>query len=118
MLRFRFRLLCKETRTSEEPVGLDVTRVTLRLPPGRAWKRARELGFPDGHRLHDVGRHAFRHLAVTRWLRAGVPLRTDARWGGWKDVATMLRWYESRFPGEDEPAAGRRSDASALATGR
>ena len=73
----------------------------------RAWKRARELAFPEGHRLHDVGRHAFRHLAVTRWLRAGVPLRTAARWGGWKDVATMLRWYESRLPGDDELAAGR-----------
>jgi len=57
----------------------------------RAWKRARELAFPEGHRLRDVGRHAFRHLAVTRWLRAGVPLRTAARWGGWSDVATMLR---------------------------
>ena len=29
VLRFRFRLLCKETRTSEEPVGLEVTRVTV-----------------------------------------------------------------------------------------
>ena len=76
----------------------------------RAWKRARELAFPEGHRLHDVGRHAFRHLAVTRWLRAGVPLRTAARWGGWKDVATMLRWYESRLPGDDELAAGRLTD--------
>jgi integrase len=73
----------------------------------RAWKRARELAFPEGHRLRDVGRHAFRHLAVTRWLRAGVPLRTAARWGGWSDVATMLRWYESRLPGDDELAAGR-----------
>ena len=84
----------------------------------RAWKRARELAFPEGHRLRDVGRHAFRHLAVTRWLRAGVPLRTAARWGGWSDVATMLRWYESRLPGDDELAAGRLSDADALATGR
>ncbi|MEO5898527.1 MAG: tyrosine-type recombinase/integrase [Ilumatobacteraceae bacterium] len=73
----------------------------------RAWKRARELAFLEGHRLHDVGRHALRHLDVTRWLRAGVPLRTAARWGGWKDVATMLRWYESRLPGDDELAAGR-----------
>jgi integrase len=73
----------------------------------RAWKRARELAFPEGHRLRNVGRHAFRHLAVTRWLRAGVPLRTAARWGGWSDVATMLRWYESRLPGDDELAAGR-----------
>jgi integrase len=73
----------------------------------RAWKRARELAFPEGHRLRDVGRHAFRHLAVTRWLRAGVPLRTAARWGGWSDVATMLRWYESRLPGDDELAAWR-----------
>jgi integrase len=45
----------------------------------RAWKRAREPAFPEGHRLHRVGRKAFRHLAVTRWLRAGVPLRTAAR---------------------------------------
>ena len=73
----------------------------------RAWKRSRELALPEGHRLRDVGRHAFRHLAVTRWLRAGVPLRTAARWGGWSDVATMLRWYESRLPGDDELAAGR-----------
>ena len=79
----------------------------------RAWKRARELAFPEGHRLHEVGRHAFRHLAVTRWLRAGVPLRTAARWGGWKDVATMLRWYESRLPGDDELAAGRLAGGSA-----
>ena len=84
----------------------------------RAWKRSRELAFPGGHRLHDVGRHAFRHLAVTRWLRAGVPLRTAARWGGWKDVATMLRWYESRLPGDDELAAGRLTENSAVAAGR
>lgn len=58
----------------------------------RAWKPSRELAFPDDHRLHRVGRHAFRHIAVTRWLRAGAPLRTAARWGGWNDVATMLRW--------------------------
>ena len=70
-------------------------------------RRIGELVFPEGHRLHRVGRHAFRHLAVTRWLRAGVPLRTAARWGGWSDVATMLRWYESRLPGDDELAAGR-----------
>ncbi|MEP6660182.1 MAG: tyrosine-type recombinase/integrase [Acidimicrobiales bacterium] len=75
----------------------------------RAWKHARELAFPEPHRLHGVGRHAFRHLAATRWLRAGVPLRTAARWGGWKDVATMLRWYESRLPGDDEFAANRMS---------
>ena len=84
----------------------------------RAWKRARELAFPEGHRLRNVGRHAFRHLAVTRWLRAGVPLRTAARWGGWSDVATMLRWYESRLPGDDELAAGRLSEAAISSAGR
>ena len=73
----------------------------------RAWKRARQLAFPEPHRLHSVGRHAFRHLAATRWLRSGVPLKTAARWGGWKDVATMLRWYESRLPGDDDFAAER-----------
>ena len=78
----------------------------------RAWKRARELAFPEPHRLHDVGRHAVRHLAATRWLRQGVPLRTAARWGGWKDVATMLRWYESRLPGDDEFAARQMSTAT------
>lgn len=71
----------------------------------RAWKKARELAFPQPHRLHTVGRHAFRHLAATRWLRAGVPLKTAAKWGGWKDIATMLRWYESRLPGDDQHAA-------------
>ena len=84
----------------------------------RAWKRARELAFPEGHRLRNVGRHAFRHLAVTRWLRAGVPLRTAARWGGWSDVATMLRWYESRLPGDDELAAGRLSETATNSAGR
>lgn len=84
----------------------------------RAWKRARELAFPEPHRLHDVGRHAFRHLAVTRWLRAGVPLRTAARWGGWNDVATMLRWYESRLPGDDQFAADRMSVTTDEAGGR
>ncbi len=73
----------------------------------RAWQRARQLAFPPPHRLQNVGRHAFRHLAATRWLRAGVPLKTAARWGGWKDIATMLRWYESRLPGDDEIAAHR-----------
>lgn len=73
----------------------------------RAWQRARELAFPEPRRLNRVGRHAFRHLAVTRWLRAGVPLKTAARWGGWNDVATMLRWYESRLPGDDEFGASR-----------
>lgn len=71
----------------------------------RAWKQARELAFPEPHRLHTIGRHALRHLAVTRWLRTGVPLKTAARWGGWKDVATMLRWYEARLPGDDQHAA-------------
>jgi hypothetical protein len=66
-----------------------------------SWPSPRATG------LRNVGRHAFRHLAVTRWLRAGVPLRTAARWGGWSDVATMLRWYESRLPGDDELVAGR-----------
>ena len=58
------------------------------------------------------------HLAVTRSLRAGVPLRTAARWGGWKDIATMLRWYESRLPGDDEMAAGRLTDTCAVVAGR
>ena len=71
----------------------------------RAWKNARELAFPAPHRLNAVGRHAFRHLAATRWLRAGIPLKTAAKWGGWKDIATMLRWYESRLPGDDHHAA-------------
>lgn len=71
----------------------------------RAWRKARELAFPAPHRLNTVGRHAFRHLAATRWLRAGIPLKTAAKWGGWKDIATMLRWYEARLPGDDQQAA-------------
>jgi len=75
----------------------------------RAWQRARDLAFPVPHRLNSVGRHAFRHLAATRWLRAGVPLKTAAKWGGWKDTTTMLRWYEARLPGDDDLAASRMS---------
>lgn len=75
----------------------------------RAWQRARDLAFPAPHRLNSVGRHAFRHLAATRWLRAGVPLKTAAKWGGWKDTTTMLRWYEARLPGDDDLAAARMS---------
>ena len=63
-----------------------------------AWKRAPRTCPPGRPSAARCRRHAFRHLAVTRWLRASVPLRTAARWGGWKDVATMLRWYESPSP--------------------
>ena len=75
----------------------------------RAWQRARDLAFPVPHRLNSVGRNAFRHLAATRWLRAGIPLKTAAKWGGWKDTTTMLRWYEARLPGDDDLAAARMS---------
>ena len=61
----------------------------------------------DGHTAMLLG--AARHLAATRWLRAGVPLKTAAKWGGWKDTTTMLRWYEARLPGDDELAAARMS---------
>jgi hypothetical protein len=44
-------------------------------------KPSRELAFPPGHRLRDLSRHALRHPATTRWLRAGVPL-TTAHSGG------------------------------------
>ena len=51
-----------------------------------------------------------RHLDVAHLQQRAWKLRTAARWGGWKDVATMLRWYESRLPGDDELAAGRLAD--------
>jgi integrase len=69
------------------------------------WKPARELAFPAPHRLHELNRHAFRHLAVTRWLRSGVPLTTAARWGGWAKVSTMVDFYDSVLPNDDHSGA-------------
>jgi hypothetical protein len=43
---------------------------------------------------------------------------TKDRRGVVTDVATMLRWYESRLHGDDELAAGRLTGASAVAAGR
>lgn len=70
------------------------------------WIPARDLAFPAPHRLQGMGRHALRHLAVTRWLRKGVPLTTAARWGGWTRVSTMVDFYDSVLPNDDEFAAG------------
>lgn len=70
------------------------------------WGPVRDVVFAGNDRVGDVGRHAFRHLATVRWLRAGVPLRVAARWGGWRDVATMVRWYDATMPGDDAAAAG------------
>lgn len=88
--------------TSKQGARLEVPKLQA-----QAWKKARELAFPYPHRLHDLGRHAFRHLAATRWIRRGVPLKTAAKWGGWKDAATMLRWYEAVLPGDDDYSAAR-----------
>ena len=70
-----------------------------------AWKPARELAFPTPHRLATINRHSLRHLACTRWLRAGVALTTAARWGGWSSVATMVDFYDSVLPNDDATAA-------------
>lgn len=69
------------------------------------WGPARDLAFPSPHRLQTMGRHALRHLAVTRWLRSGTPLTTAARWGGWALVSTMVDFYDSVLPNDDEYAA-------------
>lgn len=70
-----------------------------------AWKPARQLAFPSGHRLREMNRHSLRHLACTRWLRSGVALTTAARWGGWSSVATMVDFYDSVLPNDDASAA-------------
>lgn len=69
------------------------------------WKPARELAFPQSHRLVAMTRHSLRHLACTRWLRSGVALTTAARWGGWVSVATMVDFYDSVLPNDDATAA-------------
>lgn len=69
------------------------------------WSPAKEQAFPARHRLQKMTPHGLRHLAATRWLRSGLPLTTAARWGGWSDTATMLRFYDSVLPHDDESAA-------------
>lgn len=69
------------------------------------WQPAITLAFPEGHRLRSMGRHAFRHLAATRWLRKPVPITTACAWGGWDKPATMVDYYAAVLPGDQEMAA-------------
>lgn len=68
-------------------------------------KPAVKMAFPPPHRLSGVTPHGFRHLAATRWLRSGMALTTAARWGGWKQVSTMVDFYDSVLPNDDDAAA-------------
>lgn len=69
------------------------------------WDPAARLVFPAPHRLAGMNRHALRHLAATRWLRQGFALTTAARWGGWAQVSTMVDFYDSVLPNDDDGAA-------------
>jgi integrase len=70
----------------------------------RVWKPAREAAFPAPHRLEAVGRHDFRHLACTRWLNSGMPLKTAQRWSGHKTLSILLNTYAACLPLDDERA--------------
>lgn len=69
------------------------------------WEPALALAFPAPSRLEAFTSHGCRHLAATRWLRAGIPISTVARWGGWEDKSTLIDFYESVMPNDDESAA-------------
>jgi integrase len=78
----------------------------------QVWQPAVELAFPPGHRLRAMGRHAFRHLAATRWLRnTHVPLTTACEWGGWDRPSTMVDFYAAVLPGDQEMAAAAMADS-------
>lgn len=70
----------------------------------QVWQPARERAFPAPHRLENVGRHDFRHLACTRWLRAGVPFKTAQQWSGHRTLSVFLDVYQAALP--DDSAAG------------
>jgi integrase len=69
------------------------------------WDPAAKEAFPAGHRLHNLKRHAFRHLMATRCLRAGLPIGLVAKWGGWKRKSTLLDVYDAFLPGTDNYGA-------------
>jgi integrase len=70
----------------------------------RVWTPAREAAFPAPHRLESVGRHELRHLACTRWLNSGMPLKTAQRWSGHRTLSTFLDCYAACLPLDDERA--------------
>ena len=47
--------------------------------------------------------HKLRHTACSVWLSTpGVDTKQVQEWGGWKDEATMLRYYHNILPGSRE----------------
>jgi integrase len=52
-----------------------------------------------GLRAH--GLHALRHTAVSRWIRAGVPVTHVTKWAGHGDPATTLKLYAWAIPGDE-----------------
>lgn len=70
------------------------------------WEDARRGAFPAPHRLEAIGRHDLRHLACTRWLRAGVPYKTAQSWSGHKTLSVFLDVYQAALP-SDAPTGAR-----------
>lgn|GEM_PF-1978103 len=75
------------------------------------WATAREQAFPAPHRLEEINRHDFRHLACTRWLRAGVALKTAQKWSGHKTLSVFLDVYQAALPSDDGAGAALMADA-------
>jgi integrase len=105
ILRLHLKLFVKKSPDSPVFTGVNDGRLDGSRLDRDVWTPACKLAFPDPHRLSKLNPHACRHLAATRWLRAGIPLTTAARWGGWAQVSTMVDFYDSVLPNDDDSAA-------------
>jgi integrase len=65
------------------------------------WGPAVMRAFGENASTDRYTRHAFRHLAASRWFRDGVDRAQACKWGGWKDIATMEKIYIHCMPGSE-----------------
>lgn len=91
------------------------TYMSLAHLSSRIWSKAAADAFGPGHRLHGrVTRHAFRHLAATRWLNNGVPQMTAVKWGGWRNLSVYQNIYQHFMPNDDAHGVAKMLAAEAL----
>lgn len=91
------------------------TYMSLAHLSARVWSKASADVFGSGHRLHGrVTRHAFRHLAATRWLNNGVPQMTAVKWGGWRSLSVYQNIYQHFMPNDDAQGVAKMLAAEAV----
>ena len=55
-------------------------------------------------KLESLRRHDLRHAAASFWLRVPVSPKLAQRWGGWRDLSTLLDVYQGILTGEENEA--------------